>query len=371
LVDVATGAQIWGNRYTRGDKDASLLQAAITSDLASQLRPQLGGEERESIAKVGTRDGEAYKSYLKGRFYSEDWMPENLRAAADFFSKAIARDPNYAAAHAGLADVYMAQVYIGDVSGPVSVPQQMERARSAAHRALELDSQIPESHVALAKLNLYYYWNFAEAEEEARRAVAIDPNSTYALHASCAIKMTLRRTQEGLADCRRAVEVDPLSAFTHIYLGGALNLVRQYGQAIEEANKALDIEPKSSEAVGTLGVAYQMTGNYQRAIEQWVKIAQAQSGEEHARDLMRVFEKSGYSAYLLQDARDAQARDDQYELAGDYAMLGQKDAAFAALEKMFARRAARIVDINVDPTFDNLRSDARFADLLRRIGLPQ
>ena len=118
----------------------------------------------------------------------------------------------------------MAQVYMGDVSGPDSVPQLMDRARSAAHRALELDSRIPESHVALANLDLYYYWNFAEAEEEARRAVAIDPNSPRALQASCAIKITLKRTQEGLADCRRAVEVDPLRPSPTYILGVPLIL---------------------------------------------------------------------------------------------------------------------------------------------------
>jgi TolB-like protein len=134
LVDVATRAQLWGERYTRSAKDASRLPGAITRDIARELRPQLSRKERESLAKVGTINAEAYRLYLRGRYYSENWTPESLKAAADFFDRAVAQDPNFAAAHAGLADVYAVQSYMGYVSSP----ELMERARSAARRALEL-----------------------------------------------------------------------------------------------------------------------------------------------------------------------------------------------------------------------------------------
>jgi TolB-like protein len=142
LVEVATGAQLWGKRYTRGTNDASLLHSAITRDITTQLRPRLSGDERESLAKVGTKDAEAYRFYLEGRHHFGEWTQETLKASAEFFDKAIARDAKYAAAYAGLADVYAIQGYMGYVSGP----GLRDKARSAARRALELDDQLPESH---------------------------------------------------------------------------------------------------------------------------------------------------------------------------------------------------------------------------------
>jgi DNA-binding winged helix-turn-helix (wHTH) protein/TolB-like protein/tetratricopeptide (TPR) repeat protein len=365
LIDVATGAQLWGARYTRSTMDASLLQSAITRDIATKLRPQMGKNERESVAKVGTKDDEAYRFYLKGRYYV-DWSAVNLSVAAEFFNKAIARDPNYAAAYAGLADVYSTQGYMGYVSGP----EQMDRARSAAHRALELDSQISESHVALANLDFLYFWNFPEAEEEIRRALALDPNSVYALQVSCSIKAGLNPIPENLTDCQKAVELDPLSASSHFNLVCLSNYTRDYDRAIEEANKVLEIDPKYSDAVAQIAFAYQQKGNYKQAMEQWVKIAQLRGHNRHAKDLMHTFETSGYAGYLKQDAREQEAQGYYYWAAADYAMLHESDAAFAALEKAFANRS-RLVDLKGDPPFDNIRSDPRFADLLRRIGFPQ
>jgi tetratricopeptide (TPR) repeat protein len=223
----------------------------------------------------------------------------------------------------------------------------------------------------LANLDVAYFWNFPEAEAEIKKALALDPNSANALVVSCGLKVGLKRTQEGLADCRKAVELDPLSAGSHLSLATAFYSTRDYNQAIEQANKALEIDPTYSFAVTlTRGLAYQQMGNYKQAMEQWVKVEQLRGHDNHSKELMQLFEKSGYAPYLRQDAREAEAQGDYREVAGDHAMLGEKDAAFAALEKAIAARAF-IADINVDPVFDSLRSDPRYADLMRRIGLPQ
>jgi serine/threonine protein kinase/tetratricopeptide (TPR) repeat protein len=373
LVDVGTGAQLWGERYTRNANDVSLLQAAITRDVASQLRPQLSGSERESVAKVGTKDAEAYRLYLNGRhYYEKTWTPQDLKAAAEFFDKAVAKDSGYAAAYAGLADVYAIQGYMGYVSDP----KLLDKARSAARRALALDSQIPESHTALANLDFNYFWNFSEAEAEIQRALELDPNSAYAHEVSCWIKVGTGKTQEGVAECRRAVELDPLSVLNNMILAWEYDFARDYEHAIEQANKTLEIDPKDADAVSVLGLAYEQMGNYRQAIDQWVKIQRLQGHEARATELMRTFEKSGYKGYLSEDAKDNEAEANYYggglarSAAADYAMLGEKDAAFAALDKAFVKRAG-VVDINVDPRLDNIRSDPRYTDLLRRIGLPQ
>jgi serine/threonine protein kinase len=373
LVDVGTGAQLWGERYKRNANDASLLQAAITSDVASRLRPHLSGTERESVAKVGTKDAEAYRLYLKGRhYYEKTWTPEDLKAAAEYFDKAVAQDSGYAAAYAGLADVYAIQGYMGYVSDPAL----LDKARSAARRALALDSKIPESHTALANLDFNYFWNFPEAEAEIQKALELDPNSAYAHEVSCWIKVGTGKTQEGLAECRRAVELDPLSVLDNMILAWEYDFARDYKHAIEQANKTLEIDPKDTDAISVLGLAYEQLGNYTQAMEQWVKIQGLQGHEARGKELMRAFEKSGYKGYLSKDAKDNEGEANYYgggltrSAAAEYAMLGEKDAAFAALNKAFGSRAG-VVDIYVDPRLDNLRSDPRYSDLLRRIGFPQ
>jgi serine/threonine protein kinase/Tfp pilus assembly protein PilF len=372
LVDVSSGAQLWGERYTRSVKDASLLQAAITRDIASQLRPQLSRKEREDLAKVGTKDAEAYRSYLKGRYHYEKWTPEDLKAATEFFDKAVARDPSYAAAYAGLADVYATQGYLGYVSDP----KLLDKARSAAQRGLALDSQIPESHIALANLDFDYFWNFPEAQVEIQKALALAPNSAYAYEVSCWIEVSMGRTQGGLAECRKAVELDPLSVLNNWGLAAEYYVSRDYNHAIEAANRTLEIDPKYPDAVSILGLAYEQMGDFKRAMEQWVKIEQLQGHEMRGKELMNAFEKSGYTGYLRKNAKDNEVEGNHYRgglarsAAADYAMLGEKDAAFSALGKAFASRTG-VVDINVDPRLDNIRSDSRYADLLRQIGLPQ
>ena len=367
LVDVATGAQLWGERYTRNKQDASLLQAAITRDVASELRPQLSADERTQVTRVGTKDAEAYRLYLMGRHrYEQQWTPENLKAAAEFFDQAVAKDPNYGSAYAGLANVYAIQGFLGFVSGP----ELMEKARSAAQRALELDDQNPESHAALANLDFNYFWNFAEAEEETRKALALDPNFAYAHEVYCWILASQRRTQEGLAECRKALELDPLSPMNSFALADEYFLAREYDHAIAQANKTLEIDPNSSASFAAVGASYEQLKNYPKAMETWIRYEELNGHDARGKELKRTFEAAGYPGYLQRDAKESLDAGDPYGAAVDLAMLGDKDAAFAALEKAFEKRAG-VVDMNLDPRFDNLRSDPRFADLLRRIGLPQ
>ena len=365
LVNVATGTQLWGERYTRNANDASLLQAAITREIASQLRPQLTGSEREDLAKVGTKNAEAYRLYLRGRYLYESWTPKDLKAAAEFFDQAVAKDPSYAAAYAGLVDVYAIQGYEGYISGT----GLMDKARSAARRAFELDNNNPESHAALANLDFNYFWNFPEAAEEIQKALTLDPNSAYAHEVFCWIQTSRGRTQQGLAECRRAVELDPLSSLNNFALADEYFLAREYNHAIEQANKTLEIDPSNPQSLTVLGHTYEQLGNYEMAMEQWLKIERLRGHEARANELMGIFKKQGYTGYLRKIAKDGHAEGDYYRSASSYAMLGEKDAAFDALEKAFAQRV--VVDMNIDPSFDKLRSDPRFADLLRRIGLPE
>ena len=366
LVDVATGAQLWGKRYTRSTTDASLLQAALTSEIADQLRPHLSAKERDSLSKVGTRDAESYRLYLKGRYRFENWAPEDVKAAIDLFEKAVARDPNYAAAYAGLADAYALQGFHGDVSGA----KRFEKSRHAAQRAVELDSQIPESHLSLALIDGLYFSDFTGAEKEIHTALALDSNSAWANDVACWFDETMGRIQDAIARCREAVELDPLSLLTNNSLAYAYYLARDYGRAIEQANKSLDIDANSVEAVEILSQAHEQMGDYRQAMEQWIKSEQLQGHEARAKELKQGYEKSGYMGLLKKDIAQEEADGHYFEAATGYAMLGQKDAAFAALERALAARQ-EVTKLKVEPELDNLRSDPRYADLLRRMGLPQ
>jgi eukaryotic-like serine/threonine-protein kinase len=365
LVNVATGAQLWGERYTRSANDASLLQAAITRDIASQLRPQLGGNQREKMWKVGTQNAEAYQCYLKGRYHFDRFTQEDFKEAAGFFEKAVALDGNYATAYAGLADAYALEGYFGYAPGR----EVFNKSRDAARRALSLDSEIPESHISLAITDLVFL-NPLEAQASLQKALALDPNSAFAHDVSCWLANEMGKSSEAIAECRKAIELDPLSLLYNFDLASTYYLARQYDQSIQQANRTLEIDPRYSEAIQAIAWVYEATGNYKGAIEQWVKNEQVLGHDKRAKELRRVFEESGYRGYLRKDAKDKEAEGDFYDAACDYALLGEKDTALTVLQRAIAA-GQQADNLALDPELDSIRSDPRFADLLRRIGLPQ
>jgi len=366
LVNVATGTQLWGNRYTRSFNDASLLQAAITRDVVSKLRPEVVANQREHLAKIGTQSAEAYQLYLKGRFQFDRNTPEDFKLAAGFFEKAVALDGNYAAAYAGLADAFAMQGYLGTV--PSS--EAFNKSRQAARKSLELDSEIPEPHISLAISDIFFFHELPEAQASLHEALALDPNSTFAHDLSCSLAATLGKSSEAIAECHKAVELDPLSLRARSDLASAYYLARDYSQALQEANRILEIDPKYPEAIQLIGWVFEVTGNYNGAIEQWIKNEQAQGNERRAKELREIFEKSGYPGYLRRAARDKEAADNFYDAASDYALLGEKDAALTALERA-ADAGQQVAYFALDPALDSVRSDPRYKEVLRRIGLPQ
>jgi tetratricopeptide (TPR) repeat protein len=365
LVDVASGAQLWGERYTRNFADAAALQSSITRDIAMQLRPRLAGNERDTLAKVGTKDPQAYQLYLKGLYRFHRFTPEDLDTASDFFEKATAKDRNYAAAYAGLAESYAIKDYIGVVSNP----ETLIKARSAANRAIELDDRIPESHVALALAD-FVSWKFPESETEIHRALTLDSNLPFAHQLACWFDTAMGRLQDAVAECRRSLELDPLSLLYNDVLAGIYFDVRDYDGVIDQARKTLEIDPRNASATTMTGHAHAQKGDYKQAVEWRVRGVQLQGHEDVAKALKQAFDKAGYPGFLRADVKRREAQGYYIGAAYDYAVLGEKDAAFADLEKAFASRSG-ILYIKVDPELDNIRSDPRFADLLRRMGLPQ
>jgi len=233
LVDVATGAQLWGERYVRTAKDAPLLQAAITHDIVSELRPEMRSAERESFFKVGTRNPAAYQLYLKGRYQFEgNWSKVKFETAAELFRQATQQDSNYASAFSGLADAYALEGYFGYSDKGV-----FDKAAAAAQRAISIDDEIAESHTSLALVDFFAAWKFAQAQTEIQKALVLDPNYAWAHMFACWFNVDMGKPRDGVAECRKAVELDPLSSLPNYLLADALYFARDYQSCINQANK--------------------------------------------------------------------------------------------------------------------------------------
>jgi eukaryotic-like serine/threonine-protein kinase len=238
LVNVATGAQVWGERYTRGVGAASQMQAAITSEVASQLQPKLSGTERENLAKVGTNNPEAYQLYLKGRYHEEKYTRADVNTGNEEFRKAIQLDPNYAAAYAGLAYSY---VIANDFF--LSPKDSMPPAKEAATKALELDESNAEAHIALAWVKWGYEYDRAPGEKELKRAIELAPRNS-AAHTNYGIFLTLSgKSEAGIEQGKRAVELDPASLEANPFLGWEFYFGRRYDEAVKQLLATVAMEP--------------------------------------------------------------------------------------------------------------------------------
>jgi len=373
LVDLRDNKQLWGERYQRKMADLLGVQRDIAREIASNLRPKLTGEEQNRVAKNYTHNSDAYQDYLKGRFYWNKRTPADFRKAIGFFQQAIGKDPNYALAYSGLADSFaLMSVYGG---GPPV--QWMPQAKAAAQNSLSLDESLAEGHASLGQIMAYYDLDLNGAEREYQRAIALNPNYASAHQWRAENLSAQGRVDEALAEAQRALELDPLSLIINRNYGDCLVDARRLDEAIEQYRKTLEIDPNFATAHYFLGRAYEAKGSYDQAVAEYVMSAEV-SGF-HADDLAKMREayaKGGWKAYLQTSLnqildRSKESYTPPFILAGIYARLGQKDAAFAYLEKGLQEHDFRITLVRVAFEFDSLRSDPRYADLVKRIGLPQ
>jgi len=378
LVNVATEAQLWGERYARSAKDASSLEAAITHDLASLLRPQLSGTEQESLAKVGTKDAEAYQLYLKGRYFANrGTAAEGYKRGIEYFGQAIEKDPGYALAYAGVADSYN-----GLAGGLIYLPpsETLPKAKAAAMKALELDDTLAEGHAALAYTE-FFGWEWASAEREFKRAIELNPNSAVSHTRYAEFLQARGRFNESMAEGHRAQELDPLSPLILTQLGYLDLLTRQYDESIAQFHKALDLYPDAAWTRAEVAWAYALKRMYPQAFAEYDKIAERDKvvtaeNQLVASTLGWLYAVSGREADALRIAREfsnlsSHEYIDSYPIATIYAGLGNKDEAFRWLEKGYEEHSASMPYLAVDPFWYAMRSDPRYADLLRRMGLPQ
>jgi len=338
------------------------------------IRERLTGEQKAKLNTGGTSDPEAYQLYLKGRYYWDKRTPEALNKGRGYFQQAVERDPNYALAYVGLAEYY---AVISDYTY-IPYSETNPKLKTYAARALTIDDTQAEAHTLLAIAH-DTDWEWAAAAREFERALELNPNLSrthvlYSFHFDY-----LGNHEQAFKHYRRAVELEPLNLNALHNLAMEYFSSRQYDQCIEYSKKILEIDPTFASAHLDLSIVYRLTSKYDLWLEEWEKGARLNNDPEDIALVKAV--KQEYAMLgphgamkrhvALQEKQAKRIYIDPAWIAGNYALLGEKDRAFSWLEKAFREKSGGLLNIKSAPVFDSLRSDPRYADLLKRMGLPQ
>ena len=375
LMDVRDGSQLWGGRYNRKLTDIVAVQEDIAHEVTGKLRLRMAGEEEKRLVAHVTENAEAYQLYLKGRYYWNKRTPDGIQKAIESFQQAIVKDPNYALAYAGLADCYHVP------ANPLPPREKMPLAKAATMKALQLDDTLVEAHTSLARVLAVYDWDWPAAEKEFKRAIELNPRYAPARQWYGGYLSATGRFQEADAEKKQALELEPLSLVINFEVGLAFYFSRNYDQAIDQFQKTLELDANFPPPHVLLAAAYEQKGMFAEAITAFQRAitvtpqrglakAQAIAGLAH------VYAVSGRNIGARKILAELQRLSEHsYVPATDmalvYAGLGDKDNAFAWLDKAYEEHSFALNNLKVEPRFDLLHSDPRFADLLRRIGLAQ
>jgi serine/threonine protein kinase/tetratricopeptide (TPR) repeat protein len=373
LVDVADGAQLWGELYQCQMADIFDVQEEIAHEIFEKLRVRLTSEQRRRLGKRHTESPEAYQAYLKGRYYWNKRTEEGLKKSTQYFQQAVEIDPAYAPAYAGLADSY-ALPGIAEY-GLLPPREAMPRARAAAQRALEIDDTLAEAQTTLAHVRAFYDWDWPSAEQEFKQAIRLDPNYPFAHHWYALYLAAMGRHAEAIAEEARAQEIDPLSLIISKNVGTILYYAGQLDQSIEQYRKALDLDPNFARTHIYLGLAYERQEQYEEAIAEYQEALRISGGGTVLSALLghaQALSGNRAEAIKIIDRLKEQSERQYvpaFNVALIYAGLGQNDLAFEWLDRAFEERSSWLVSLNVEPMLDSLRSDPRFTGLLSRLGL--
>jgi TolB-like protein/DNA-binding winged helix-turn-helix (wHTH) protein/Tfp pilus assembly protein PilF len=374
LIRAATDQHLWAETYEGNAEDVLRLQDTVARAIVAEIRVKLGPEEEARFVKSPSVNPEAYEAYLRGRYHFYDrWNKAGSVSASHYFEEAIARDPQYAPAYAGLADYYTLGGFTGQ---PLSSLEAIEKAKELAAKALKLDDGLADAHIAMANVLFRYDWNWAEAEREFRRGIELNPNapSSY-LHFAMYLGV-LGRQDEAIAAMKRAIELDPFSALMCSGLGVVLQWSGRDDEAAEQERKAIALDPFFPEARLVLARAYDQLGRYDEAIVEYLETDTLEGIDPSAvAGFKRAYMSSGINGYRRkrlewEEQRARSGKANYHLIALLSAELGDKDAAFQWLEKAYQERRLTMPNIKVAPGLRSLHGDPRFADLVRRVGLP-
>jgi DNA-binding winged helix-turn-helix (wHTH) protein/TolB-like protein/Tfp pilus assembly protein PilF len=371
LVNAGDQTQVWGEQYHRQATDLLALQSEMAGEIADRLRVRLTTGDRQQLARRVTVDPRAYELLLRGRFHFNKGSNEARTRALEYFVQAVAIDPGYAPVYAELANAYS---ILGN-DGVIDPREAMSKAEAAAVKALELDEGLAEAHRALA-YNRQLAWDWAGGERAYRRAIALSPNYAEAHAYYSGFLSLLRRHEEAFAEARRAKELDPFSLRIDIWVFNSFYQGRQFDRALDILRQMRELEPNHPLTAAYAGYAYEAMGRYTEAVAAYEEGIRLSGPEASASD--RIFLGSAYARVGRQAEAQALLRELQSgtryvspaELSVLHIALGEKDLALRSLEKAYAAHDLQLQYVNADPHFDELRGDARFLSLLRRVGFP-
>jgi TolB-like protein/predicted Ser/Thr protein kinase len=367
LTDVRDNTEIWGQQYRGKSTEIMSLQQKIAGDIADKLRSKLSISEKQQVTKLGTQNPEAYEAYLKGRYSWNKRTPSDNATAISYFNQAIAKDPGYALAYSGLADAYSVFPWFGGTPS-----ENYPKSNAAARKALELDATLARPHAVLGVNEMQYDWDFSGGDAEFKKAFELDPDDA-TIHQWYAENISVigGREQEALAEATRAHQLDPLSPVISTTVGLIHIAARHYDKAIAACQQVANENPTFDRAHFCLTRAYWGKRMYPQLIEEWKAFE-----SDFASAMERGFRSGGWRLALTKgiEIRQAQRKtgyESAYQIAQFYADFGNKDQAFKWLNTAYQERDNRLEALKTDFLLDPLRSDIRFAELVRKVGLPQ
>ena len=368
LVSVENGYHLWAETYDRQLEDVFAVQDEISRAIVEALKLRLGGDTAQLV--VPTKNLEAYNLYLKGRFFFNKFTEQGLRKGLDYFQHALLQDPGYARAYAGIADCWC-----NLADDWVAPDDAYPRAKSAATQALQHDPELAEAITSIGKVLCWYEWDFAGAEQQLRRAVALNPNYAEAHFVFGSTLPAVGLLGEAIEEVRKALTLDPLSAHFSRWLGRLLLYARDYAGAIAQSQKTIELDDAYFQAYLDIGTAHLSQGDPDTALT-WYRRSQGLESSVRSYDafivralapLGRRDEADEILARLEEESRRLYVRAEI--LAMGYAALGDADRAFACLERAFQAKSGGLIYLHLDPGYEPLRADPRFGDLVRHIGL--
>ncbi|MCU1289586.1 MAG: hypothetical protein JWN60_1815 [Acidobacteria bacterium] len=368
LIDAATENTLWGNKYERKSSELVALQSEIARDVSGRLKTKLSGADEQKVTKNYTTDAQANKFYLQGRFFANKRTAKDAGKAIEYFVQAVAFDPNYALAYAGLAEAYSFLTIYGKTPAHEAFP----KAREAALKALALDNGLAEPHSTLGLILFVEDHDFAGFESHLKRAVELNPNFMDGRRREGLRLLWLGKFEEARAELERALEIEPLSAVANLSYTAVFLYEGKLDESEALMKRTLELDYNFWLTHYFLSNMYRLKGNHALAVEELAKVQELRDAPEASRFARESFASGGWQGFLRAFA-DERARGNlsPYIVATLYAEAGEKDKAFAALNETIEKRDQLIGFVKIDPLMNPLRPDTRFRELLKKAGFPE
>ncbi|HEV2763614.1 MAG TPA: tetratricopeptide repeat protein, partial [Pyrinomonadaceae bacterium] len=372
LVRVSDGSRLWGEKYSRPVSDLLGVQRDIAAEILEQLKLRLTTTSRQRMTRHYTENAEAYRLYLQGEYHRKRTTPEDLRRSVEYFQQAVQKDPGYAHAYVGLALAYRSLPGVGAMTPQEAYP----RAKDAAERALALDPALASAHVPLASIKYLFDWNFEEAEEGYRTAIELNPNYAEAHSGYANFLTAFGRFDEAMREYQIAQQLDPLSVGIKSNVAWSLYVSGLYDEALARCRESLRLAPDHAPTHIQMGEIYVQQGKFEEAVTAFHKAKDLSADVMADIGLGHAYGVAGRRAEALKILEEMERRVERREVSSFHIAtlstgLGDKDKAFAYLERALRERSNWMVLMKTGPRLAPLRSDPRFEDILRRMNFPR